>query len=168
VFWALLVGDSRPAYGEVVRLEIRQRVPFAGGHSFGRSGPYEKLTGRLIVEVDPDGSANAGIHDLKLAPRNERGRVECWADFFLLKPVDPQRGNRRILYDVSNRGNKLALCAGTVSETRDLRRKGDRGGIGVVSGGILAGRRYGRHPDDRLRTPLVERPIIAREKGVNP
>ena len=31
------------------------------------------------------------------------------AECFLLRPVDPRRGNRRILYDVNNRGNKLAL-----------------------------------------------------------
>ena len=35
--------------------------------------------------------------------------VEFWSDFVLLKPVDPLRGNRRILYDVNNRGDKLAL-----------------------------------------------------------
>jgi hypothetical protein len=94
---------------EVVRMQIDRREPFAGGHVFGRSGPYEKLSGRLYLEVDPDDPANRRIADLALAPRNERGKVECWTDFFLLKPVDPLRGNRRVLYDVNNRGNKLAL-----------------------------------------------------------
>src|SRR5690606_32603046 len=40
---------------------------------------------------------------------NARGRVEFWTDFFLLAPKDPRRGNRRLLYDVNNRGNKLAV-----------------------------------------------------------
>ncbi|MDY0165695.1 MAG: alpha/beta hydrolase domain-containing protein [Thermoguttaceae bacterium] len=105
----ILAGFVGSASAEVVRLEIRERAPFADGHRFGAAGPYERIAGRMIVEVDPDDPANARIHDLKLAPRNDRGRVECWTDFFLLKPVDPGRGNRRILYDVHNRGNKLAL-----------------------------------------------------------
>ncbi len=105
---ALFLG-SRGSRGEVVRVEIRERAPFAGGHSFGAAGPYEKIAGRMFIEVDPADPANARICDLALAPRNARGRVECWTDFFLLKPADARRGNRRILYDVNNRGNMLAL-----------------------------------------------------------
>ena len=108
---ALLIGlvDSQLAEARVVRLEIAERGLFAEGHSFEHTGPYERLKGRIHIEVNPDDPANAQIHDLKRAPRNARGRVECWTDFFLLKPVDPRRGNGRILYDVSNRGNKLAM-----------------------------------------------------------
>ena len=40
---------------------------------------------------------------------NDRGRVEVRTDFFLLMPADPGRGNGRLLYDVANRGNKVAL-----------------------------------------------------------
>ena len=90
-------------------MQVDRREPVAEGHSFGRSGPYEKLSGRLYVEVDPADPANQRVTDLKLAPRNPRGKVEFWTDFFLLKPVDPLRGNRRVLYDVNNRGNKLAV-----------------------------------------------------------
>ncbi len=105
----VVAGFAAVAPAEVLRLEISERAPFADGHRFGPAGPYERIAGRMIVEVDPDDPANARIHDLQLAPRNERGRVECWTDFFLLKPVDARRGNGRILYDVHNRGNKLAL-----------------------------------------------------------
>ena len=107
---SMLVIAVTSTNGEVVQMAIEQRVPFAEGHVFGEVGPYEKITGRMIVEVDPDDPANTQITDLKLAPRNERGRVECWTDFCLLKPVDPKRGNHRIFYDVHNRGNKLALA----------------------------------------------------------
>ena len=105
------VAAIRPAVldAQVVRVEVDERVPFAGGHSFGDTGPYEKVVGRLYIEVDPDDPANGRVSDLALAPTNERGRVEVWTDFFLLKPVDPDRGNRRLLYDVANRGNKVAL-----------------------------------------------------------
>ena len=94
---------------QVVRVEIDERASFAGGHAFGDTGPYEKIVGRLHIEVDPDHPANDRVSDLALAPTNERGRVEVWTDFFLLKPVDAGRGNGRLLYDVANRGNKVAL-----------------------------------------------------------
>lgn len=106
----------QPGNAEVVRLEIRQRGPFAEGHAFGRSGPYEKLVGRLHFAVRPEDVANAGIADLPLAPRNAGGKVEFWSDFFLLQPAEPRRGNRRLLFDVVNRGNKLALW--TFNEAR--------------------------------------------------
>ncbi|HPM82662.1 MAG TPA: alpha/beta hydrolase domain-containing protein [Candidatus Anammoximicrobium sp.] len=104
------------ASAEVVRVEIRECGPFADGCVFGRSGPYERIVGRLHFEVNPAETLNAGITDLQRAPRNAAGRVEFWSDFFLLKPVDPARGNRRLLYDVNNRGNKLALW--TFNEAR--------------------------------------------------
>ena len=112
----LVVLGSELAHARVVRVEIRERGPFAGGHEFGKVGAYEKIVGRLHCEVDPDHSAQARIADIKLAPRNARGRVEFWTDFFLLKPADPKRGNGRLLYDVNNRGNKLALW--TFNEAR--------------------------------------------------
>jgi hypothetical protein len=113
---ALYVLVPRPATAEVVRMEIRERRPFAEGHAFGRSGPYERIAGRLHLEVGPDDPANAAVADLRLAPRNARGKVEFWSDFFLLKPIDPRRGNGRLLYDVNNRGNKLAVW--TFNEAR--------------------------------------------------
>lgn len=109
LFLCVLLSAGFVARAEVVRMEVRERAAFADGFVFGAAGPYERISGRLFVEVDPEHPANARIHDLKLAHRNARGRVECWTDFFLLKPVDARRGNRRILYDVNNRGNMLAL-----------------------------------------------------------
>jgi hypothetical protein len=102
--------------GEVVRVEIRSRVPFAGGHAFKGGGAYEKIVGRLHLEVDPLLAPNQSITDLKLAARNRRGRVEFWSDFFVLKPVELRRGNGRLLFDVNNRGNKLAMW--TFNEAR--------------------------------------------------
>ena len=106
-----LVSCPVVARSDVTRIEITTRVPFAEGHEFGTVGAYEKLVGRLYVEVSPDDPSNRRIVDLELAPRNARGRVEFWTDFFLLKPVDVGRGNRRLLFGVNNRGNKLLLGA---------------------------------------------------------
>src|SRR3712207_8336977 len=34
-----------------------------------------------------------------------RSRVEYEADFFILRPAEPARGNGKIIYDVTNRGD---------------------------------------------------------------
>jgi len=118
--------------GEVVRFEIRERDPFAGGRSFGPAGPYERIVGRLHFETDPSLPANGRICDLKSAPRNERGRVESWADFFLLAPADPARGNRRLVYDINNRGNKLVLSTLNGSERSNDPRDEPHAGNGFL------------------------------------
>ena len=104
-----LAGGAANASAEVVRMEIESRESFADGHVFGRSGAYEKIIGRLYLEVDANHPANRRVTDLKLAPRNANGKVEFWTEFFLLKPVDISRGNRRLFYDVDNRGRKLIV-----------------------------------------------------------
>src|SRR2546425_11168792 len=79
------------------------------GRPFGAAGAYEKLAGILRFAADPAHPANQSVTDLGLAPRNASGYVESWADFYLLRPADPARGNHRLLLDVPNRGRKVAL-----------------------------------------------------------
>src|SRR5579884_3449174 len=105
---ALLLAPS-VVRAELKTLEVKRREPFAGGAAFGDVGPYEKLVGVARFAVDPEHPRNRGIVDLSLAPRNRAGKVEFEADFFLLIPKDLARGNGGLLYDVNNRGNKLAL-----------------------------------------------------------
>ena len=100
---------SALAQADVVRIEIVERSSFADGKAFGPAGAYERLKGRMFIETDPANKANERISDLQRAPRNARGKVESWTDFFLLKPVDAAKGNGVLLYDVNNRGNMLAL-----------------------------------------------------------
>jgi hypothetical protein len=94
----------------VRRIEIERVESAFDGARFGDVGPYEKLVGRVFGEVDPADPRNAPIADLELAPRNERGLVEYAADLIILRPVDPARGNGRLLYDVNNRGSMRALA----------------------------------------------------------
>ena len=98
-----------PVSAEVVRFEILRREPFAGGASFGAGGAYEKIVGRVHYALDPSIRQNTDIVDLNLAARNNAGKVEFWGDLFILTPADPATGNGALLYDVNNRGNKLAL-----------------------------------------------------------
>src|SRR6266567_3256180 len=98
-----------PARAGLVALEVTKREPFAAGQSFGDVGPYEQVTGIARFAIDPRDVHNRIIVDLELAPRNKDGKVEFAADVVILTPLDPAKGNGAILYEVNNRGNKLAL-----------------------------------------------------------
>ena len=95
----------------VTRLQIDRRETVLNGKPFGAAGPYEKLIGTVHFALDPALPQNLGIVDLTLAPRNAQGLVEFSADFYLLKPVDPSRGNGRLFYEAGNRGTKRILSA---------------------------------------------------------
>jgi hypothetical protein len=97
------------ADARVVRLNIEHRDSVLNGKPFGLAGAYEKLSGKVVFALDPAATANAGIIDLALAPRTASGQVEFTADFMLIHPVDPARGNGRLLYEVGNRGGKGLL-----------------------------------------------------------
>ena len=93
----------------LTKLEIRTRKGFAGGESFGNVGRYEQIDGVAYFAVDPAYPDNGVIADIGLAPRNGDGLVEFSADFRIVKPVDNDHGNGRLLLDVVNRGKELAL-----------------------------------------------------------
>src|SRR5262245_10565182 len=92
-----------------IRIELTAKTPFAGGASFGNTGPYERVTGKASVAIDPDEKDLPFICDLDLAPRNAEGLVEFQTVLDIVKPVDLTRGNRRLLLDFSNRGNRGAF-----------------------------------------------------------
>ena len=93
----------------LTKLDIRTRQPFAGGQVFGDVGRYEQIDGVAHFAVDPEHGDNAVISDIGLAPRNVDGLVEFSSDFRIIKPVDNDHGNGRLLLDVLNRGKELAL-----------------------------------------------------------
>ena len=92
---------------QVVRFEITERKPFAGGHSFGKTGPYERIVGKIHYQVDPR-NETVNIIDLDHASKDGKP-VSFSSDLFILAPKDLKQGNGQLLYDVNNRGRKLAL-----------------------------------------------------------
>ena len=106
VLFVVAVLFPMPSFAEITKIVIDKREPFAAGHEFGVSGAYEKLIGKAYGEIDPKKHHNKNIINLKNAPLNNRGRVEYSLDMLILKPVDMQRGNQTIFYDVVNRGNQ--------------------------------------------------------------
>ena len=119
------------ADARITHIEITKTEPAFSGQSFGDTGAYERLTGRVTGELDPADPANSGIQDINLAPRNARGMVEYATSIELLKPADMARGNRILFFEVNNRGNKLAPVnfnagmAGGVAERNALSSAGD-------------------------------------------
>ena len=89
----------------VTKIEIKSQKAFADSRSFGDVGAYEQLDGTVHFAVDPNHSANETIADLELAPRDSTGLVTFSSDFRILRPVDAQRGNRRILMDIPTGAN---------------------------------------------------------------
>src|SRR5581483_8320873 len=124
-----------PATAEVRRFEITKRDVINRGKPFGDRGAYVHLVGKVFYELSPaqdgwseDRYGHTGIVDLHLAPRNAKGNVEFWADFEALTPEDPEKSNHTVLYDVNNRGNKLALsmfCYGGGNDLSDPKALGD-------------------------------------------
>lgn len=92
-----------------VRLEIERTEPFAGGTTFGDMGVYEWLRGKVHYAIDPNEEGQPYICDLDLAPRNAEGMVEFASTIDIVKPVDMSRGNRRMLFEFSNRGGKTTV-----------------------------------------------------------
>jgi hypothetical protein len=103
---ALLVLATN-AHAAVTSITYMTTSPIFGGASFGSVGQYEQLDGIVTGEIDPDDESNETIQDIKLAPRNARGRVEYAMTFSLLKPIDLRKSNHTLIYDVVNRGNKV-------------------------------------------------------------
>jgi Alpha/beta hydrolase domain len=106
-----LAGIAQSASAKVIKLEIvRVESPAFEGRSFGSVGTYDRIIARTTVAVSPSGRHNTIIVDIDRAPRNAQGLVEATADVEILRPTNAASGNRRLLYDVVNRGAQRAIA----------------------------------------------------------
>ena len=117
----------KPGITKIVIDPDRSESPTFEGRSFGAVGQYEKLRGIAHGELDPSDPRNAVITDIKLAPVNERGMVEYSTDIFVLKPVNPDLGNRRVILDFNNRGNMRVGLLNSARSTNDPTAAADAG-----------------------------------------
>src|SRR5262249_37463367 len=102
---ALLFCTASVAEAHIFKIEITSKEsPAFEGKTFGDVGAYEKLRGKAYGEVDPADPRNALITDIQLAPRNRNGKAVSSMYIFILKPIAPGRGTRRLLIDINNRG----------------------------------------------------------------
>ena len=100
-----------PAAAKVVKFDItRVESPAFEGRAFGAVGTYDRIIARATVAVSPDDPHNTLIVDLDRAPRNAQGLVEAVTDVEILRPTNAANGNRRLFYDVLNRGGKFGFA----------------------------------------------------------
>jgi hypothetical protein len=95
------------ADARIVEIKVAKIEPLAGGAPFGAAGSYERVTGTALGELDPFDPRNAGIVNIDKARSNANGKVGYEVEFFMLRPVDTARGNRKILFEATNRGRKF-------------------------------------------------------------
>lgn len=94
---------------EVTSVTITPQTVVADGQSFGSTGPYERLVGRIAFALDPGDPHNVGIVDLNHARRDADRRVRFSSDLHVLRPTDPSKGNGVLLFEVPNRGRRGLL-----------------------------------------------------------
>ena len=99
-----LLAHPLSTSAEVTSVTIISRTLLAGGQSFGATGSYERLVGRIEFALDPADPHNVGIVDLNHARRDADGRVRFSSDLNVLRPTDPTKGNGVLLFGISNRG----------------------------------------------------------------
>jgi hypothetical protein len=101
ILTATTVAEAR-----TTQIQILNRGIAFGGHSFAGVGQYEFITGIATGEVNPKNPQNGIITDIELAPRNTRGNVIYQHNFYILQPLDFNKGNRKMMYEPPNRGGK--------------------------------------------------------------
>jgi hypothetical protein len=158
VFAIALFAWTPATQARVTRIVIDTRTspafvsPVEGGgvQSFAAAGRYETIAGRAFGELDPDDSRNAIIQDIKLAPRNAKGRVEYIASFYLVKPIDMAKASGLMWHDVPNRGRRVVIPPAE-------RNAGD---VGLSSGwqGDNAGNTVPGADNDWVTVPVARNP----------
>ena len=101
----MLIGACA-ADARTTQIQILSRGTAFGGYSFPGVGQYEVIKGIATGEIDPNDPQNAVITDIKVAPRNADGNVGYQHNFYILRPLDPGKGNHKVMYEPPNRGGK--------------------------------------------------------------
>ncbi|MBN8968777.1 MAG: hypothetical protein J0G95_09985 [Rhizobiales bacterium] len=126
---AVLVPASQ-AVAKVVKFDIvRTESPAFEGRVFGSVGTYDRILARATIAVAPGDAHNSIIVDLDKAPRNAQGLVEAATEVEILRPTNAANGNRRLFYEVLNRGGKLSFALFTDNNpvVNELVKAGDAG-----------------------------------------
>src|SRR5438105_2800874 len=123
---AALVAWAPHAQAKVTRIVIDSPADWPVSHNLlsGQDIQYETITGRAFGELEPHDAHNLLITDLARAARNDHGKVEYVATFFIVKPVDMALASGLMWHDVPNRGGRITI-------TSDLRNSHD---VGLSSG----------------------------------
>src|SRR5215469_5702389 len=124
-----VVGPSQAVDAKVIKFEIlRNESPAFEGRTFAQVGTYDRIIARATIAVAPDDPRNSVIVDIDHAPHSARGLVEAVSDVEILRPTIAANANRRLFYEVVNRGNKLGLALfNDAAVVNDLAKAADAG-----------------------------------------
>ncbi len=163
-----LVLAAAPAAARLTEINVSSVEPFADSAAFGATGAYERVKGTFKGEVDPADPRNRVIVNIEKAPRNSAGKVEYVADFYILRPADPARGSRKILYDVTNRGRQYAhwMFGDSRSVRIDPRGAEDAGNALILRRGYTIVSSGWDAEAPRTNDALSMKPVIATNGGV--
>lgn len=101
--FCLFAGSS--LHARVVRVEVSSRNDVLDGRTFGDTGAYERIVGRVYFALPVSNPHNTRIVDLSNAVNLKNGEVEFSADFIAVRPKDPRKGNGSLLLQNPNRGH---------------------------------------------------------------
>lgn len=126
-----------PAYARVLRVDVTSRQDLLNGRSFGASGAYERILGRVYFSLTAENPHNARIVDLNNAVNLRDGAVEFSADFMAIRPKDAAKGNGSMVLEVPNRGKSRIIALVDGGDWDASRDAGDawllRQGFTIVS-----------------------------------
>lgn len=132
-----VVGSSHSVDAKLIKFEVlRTESPTFEGRTFPPVGTYDRIIARATIAVPPDDPHNSVIVDIDHAPRNAHGLVEAVSDVEILRPTIATNANRRLFYEVVNRGNKLGLALfNDTGVINDLAKAADAGNGFLMSRG---------------------------------
>ena len=148
-----LFGIVPFAHARVTQINMSTEAPTFGGASFGSVGQYERIEGTISGEVDPKDPLNAVIVDIHRAAKNANGKVGYSADFQILRPMDLNKGNHRVIFELPNRGRTNVLGLFNDSQTGNAKgASGDPGNAFLMNQDTRLSRVVGTH---RLKQQAV-------------
>lgn len=84
--------------------------PVFDGTRFGDVGTYERIDAIAELAIDPNSTRGKKIVDLEYAPVGKDGLVHYSTKVSILRPIDAEKANGTVLYEVLNRGRNLSLA----------------------------------------------------------
>jgi hypothetical protein len=153
LIFAALLASIPPAEGRVTRIIANATADPDPVLTDAAPFPIKRITGRAFGELDPKDPHNAIIQDIRLAPRNKKGKVEYQATFQLILPSDPEKMSGLLWHDVPNRGGRVTI----VSAERNA------GDVGLSSG--WQGDNSGGTAQDRSDREFVVVPVAKNPDG---
>ena len=105
----LPILSAMPLSARVIRVEIASQTDILGGKTFGDTGAYERVTGRVYFSLPVANPHNSRIVDLGNSVNLKNGEVEFASDFIAVRPKDPHKGNGSMILEVPNRGRSRII-----------------------------------------------------------